>query len=119
MGSSSVTRVTDTPPVTSVSTTENTDSWKYRRRFMLAITIFDMAVAIIGLLWAKQESVAQIAEIMAFGSLTSIFGFYVAGAVWDDHSNRQFQLQSLTVLRQTQPGSDQGDHKDGDNDKGP
>jgi hypothetical protein len=107
----SQTIVRDTPPVSSVTTTtgSNTDGWKYRRRFMFAITVFDMAVVIVGLLFAKQESVAQIGVIMAFGSLTAIFGFYVAGAVWDDHSIRTTQMQGLSMLR---GGPPPGDGKD-------
>lgn len=91
------TQITATPPVTTVSTSGNTDNWKNRRRFMLAITGFDMAVTLIALLAARTESVAQIAIIMAFSSLTAIFGFYVAGATWDDHSIRQFQLKGLAL----------------------
>ena len=93
--SSSETVIRQTPPVTSVTSTSNTDSWKYRRRFMLWITVFNMVVIVLSLLYAKHESVAQLAVISAFGSLTAIFGFYVVGAVWDDHSSRQFQLAGL------------------------
>ena len=80
--SSSETVIRATPPVTSVTSTSNTDSWKYRRGFMLWITVFDMFVIVLALLFAKHESVAQLAVISGFGSLTAIFGFYVGGAVW-------------------------------------
>lgn len=62
------TSITETPPVTTLATTGNTDGWKYRRRFMFAITAFDMIVTIIALIITPIESVAQIAIIMAFGS---------------------------------------------------
>lgn len=87
---------------------------------MFAITLFDMGVILIALLAAKQESVAQIAVIMAFGSLTAIFGFYVAGAVWDDHSIRTTQMQGLAFANK--PGGAPApdcDHGGGDGHQGP
>ena len=103
------TRISSTPPLTTVSSTSNSDTWKYRRRFMLWITIFDMAVIILALLFAKHESIGQIATIGGFGSLTSIFGFYVAGAVWDDHSARNANIRGLEIVQnaapETPPGS--------------
>ena len=103
MENTSETKISDEPPTTTI-TTSTSDSWKYRRRFLIAQTVFDMAVIIIALLVAKNENVAEIGIIMAFGSLTAIFGFYVAGTVWDDHSYRLFQLKGMSISKGTSPG---------------
>ena len=110
-------RIAQTPPVTTVSSTSNSDGWKYRRRFMLWITLFDMVVIVLALLFAKHESIGQIATMGGFASLTSIFGFYVAGAVWDDHSARNANIRGLQIT--TQAGAGNADSGDGGQDKGP
>lgn len=95
------TKIVETPNTLTAltSSTSNVDAWKFRRRFMFAITAFCMAVIITALLVARVASVAEIAVIMGFGTLTSIFGFYVAGATWDDHSIRNFQIKGLQALQ--------------------
>lgn len=85
--------------VSSTTITSNTDSWKIRRRFMVVMTLFFMILVMSALFFGKTESVAQIAIIMGVGALVSIFGFYVAGATWDDHSIRQFQISSLLAVK--------------------
>ncbi len=95
------------------SSTSNTDAWKYRRRFMLWMTTFFMALAFTALLAGKVASVSEMAILASCGALTAIFGFYVAGAAWDDHSNRQFQLQGLIALKgekNSQQDQDDGPH---------
>lgn len=77
---------------------ENTDSWRYRRRFMLAITAFCMVVIILSLFYGRQI-VGQIIVTMGFSTLISIFGFYVVGSTWDDHSLRQFQTNLASIAR--------------------
>lgn len=81
------------------SSTSNTDAWKYRRRFMLWMTAFFMAMVLTALLAGKDPAVSEMAVMSGCAALTAIFGFYVAGAAWDDHSNRQFQLQGLMALK--------------------
>lgn len=98
---SAITTVSGSPGVVTATTasTTNTDSWRYRRRFMFAITGFCMGVIVTALLAAPIASVAEIAIMMGFGTLVAIFGFYVAGATWDDHSIREFQVKGLAALQ--------------------
>jgi hypothetical protein len=93
------------------SSTSNTDAWKYRRRFMLWMTTFFMGMVLTALLAGKDAAVSEMAVMSGCAALTAIFGFYVAGAAWDDHSNRQFQLQGLIALKGgSQQGQDDGPH---------
>lgn len=76
----------------------NSDPWKFRRRFMFAITAFCMAVIVLCIFYAKDQ-LGEIIVGSSFATLTSIFGFYVGGAVWDDNSIRKNQAQVITAAK--------------------
>lgn len=65
---------------------------------MLAITAFCMVAILLPLFYGNPD-LGKMIVVMAFGTLTSIFGFYVAGAVWDDHSIRDFQSKLLSTAK--------------------
>lgn len=95
---SDATVATTTGSATIVSAGANTDAWKYRRRFMLAITAFCMAVIVLCIFYAK-DTLGEIIVGSAFATLTSIFGFYVCGAVWDDSSIRKNNTQLVVAAK--------------------
>ena len=63
-------------------------SWKIRRRFMFAVSIFCVLV-ISYVLWKQLSgSVADTAITMSFVTLMSTVGSYVFGATWQDISKK-------------------------------
>ena len=64
------------------------DTWRYRRRFMLAAVSFCMAVVVYVLWKGTEGAVAETAISMSFICLISIVGSYVFGATWDDKNAR-------------------------------
>lgn len=64
-------------------------SWRIRRRFMFACTLFCMLTVAYVLHYEMDSRPAETAITMAFITIASIVGSYVFGATWDDHSARQ------------------------------
>src|ERR1700743_589410 len=101
MSDAAVTTSTGSAAV-SVAPSGSQDNWKYRRRFMIAMTFFCMAV-IVACLFYGRPGIAETVVGSAFGMLVSIFGFYVAGTVWDDRSVRQFQTELVKAAKAPAP----------------
>lgn len=59
-------------------------SWKIRRAFIFAVTLFSMSVVLLALLARPDSSASPTAIKMAFGTITTVLTAYVFGAVWDD-----------------------------------
>ena len=66
-------------------------SWKIRRRFMFAISLFCCAVVGYVLYRGLDTKPADTAMTMAFLTLISILGSYVFGATWEDISALKFK----------------------------
>jgi hypothetical protein len=60
-----------------------TDSWKHRRRFLYAVTLFCSAVVAYVLYAGMESRVAETAVTMAFLTITGCVGGYVFGAAWE------------------------------------
>jgi hypothetical protein len=65
-------------------------SWKYRRRYLVAVSLFAMAVIAFVLFKGADTELAQTALTMSYLTLSGNVGSYVFGASWDDANARKY-----------------------------
>ena len=59
-------------------------SWRIRRKFMFAVSLFCVLVISYCLFYNLETRVAETAVTMSFVTLLGIVGSYVFGATWQD-----------------------------------
>lgn len=68
--------------------TPSQHNWRYRRRYLIFVTIFTMAMMGVTLWFRPESSISKTVIEMGFVALISFVGSYVFGAVWD-HMNKR------------------------------
>ena len=63
--------------------TTNSDPWRFRRRFMLAVCAFCMWIVTYIIVFDKTGGAAETAVSMGFMTLASSLAAYVFGAAWE------------------------------------
>jgi len=61
-------------------------SWKYRRAYLIQVSLFFAGVVWYSLVYNLKTNVADTAVFTSIGSLVSCVFAYVFGAVWDDRN---------------------------------
>jgi hypothetical protein len=71
----------------------NPANWKYRRRYLVFVTLFTMGMMVAALVWRPEASVSRVVIEMGFVAIVSFVGSYVFGAVWDQNNQRKHDAQ--------------------------
>jgi len=61
-------------------------NWKFRRRYLMVVTAFTMALMGYSVVFRAENTVSETVVSMGFVGLIGYVGSYVFGAVWD-HNN--------------------------------
>lgn len=79
-------------------------NWKYRRRYLVFVTIFTMLMMAAALVFRPEASVSRVVIEMGFIAIMSFVGSYVFGAVWDQINQRKHNAV-LSVSAEASVGS--------------
>lgn len=76
----------DNPLANALDATTPLGSWRIRRLFLIAITLFCMAVVLLIIWLGREGKIYENAMDASFYTLGFIFSVYVVGATWDDRN---------------------------------
>lgn len=73
-------------------------TWKYRRRYLIFVTVFTMAMMGVTLWFRAESSISKTVIEMGFVALISFVGSYVFGAVWDHLNKRKYDANASVSI---------------------
>lgn len=65
----------------------NTDTWRQRRRFMLATVLFCAGIIVYSLMQGSDLRIFETALTMSFTTIITVLASYVFGAAYEDTQN--------------------------------
>lgn len=86
--------------------------WKYRRRYLVWVTFFTMAMMAYVVGFRAETSIARIVVEMGFGALIAFVGMYVFGAVWDHFNKRKYNARISVDASEVAAGGDKPGGRD-------